>query len=38
MVIGLWGTKSVGPPDLDGDGVVGLGEFLLVLGNWGLCG
>ncbi len=25
------------PGDVDGDGIVGINDFLLVIGNWGLC-
>ena len=25
------------PGDADGDGIVGINDFLLVLGNWGPC-
>jgi len=26
-----------GPPDFDGDGTVGITDFLALLGNWGAC-
>ena len=36
-VLAAWGTDPGGPPDLDGDGVVGIVDFLLLLANWGQC-
>ncbi len=30
-------VETAAPGDADGDGVVGIGDFLIVLGNWGVC-
>ncbi len=35
MLLGAWGTDLGGPPDLDGDGTVGILDLLTLLGNWG---
>ena len=36
QVIGAWGATGV-PEDLDGDGVVGVGDLLAVIAAWGMC-
>ncbi|MCH7799021.1 MAG: 4Fe-4S dicluster domain-containing protein [Planctomycetes bacterium] len=36
-LLGAWGTDPGGPPDFDGDGDVGIVDFLELLGHWGLC-
>jgi len=36
-LLGQWGTDPGGPPDLDGDGNVGIVDFLELLASWGPC-
>ena len=33
-----WGSVSYGPPDLDGDEIVGIADYLLMILAWGPCG
>jgi hypothetical protein len=37
LLLSLWGTDPDGPPDYDGDGDVGIGDFLTLLANRGPC-
>jgi 3-phytase len=37
VVLEAWGTDPGGPPDFDGDGTVGVVDFLLSLRNFGPC-
>jgi len=32
-----WGTDPGGPPDFDGDGLIGITDFLVLPANWGPC-
>ena len=32
-----WGPNPGGPPNFDGDGNVGVSDFLALLANWGPC-
>jgi hypothetical protein len=34
-LLAAWGTTPDGPPDLDGDGSVGMVDLLILLQNWG---
>ena len=36
-VLAEWGSDPGGPPDFDGDGSVGINDFLELLANWGAC-
>jgi hypothetical protein len=35
ILLAAWGTSPEGAPDIDGDGIVGLGDMLAVFANWG---
>ena len=35
-ILAAWGNKG-GPEDLDGSGLVDIGDILIVLANWGPC-
>ncbi len=36
-LLAVWGSDPGGPPDFDGDGSVGIMDFLELLANWGPC-
>ena len=36
-ILAAWGDTPSGPPDLDGDGIVGIGDLLDLLAAWGPC-
>ncbi len=36
MIISLWGLEMP-PADIDGNGLVGVGDLLILLENWGPC-
>jgi len=35
-MIGVWGSDDANA-DIDGDGVVAIGDLLAAIGNWGNC-
>ena len=37
ILLGVWGTDPGGEPDFDGDGDVGITDFLMLLSGWGGC-
>jgi hypothetical protein len=36
-MLAAWGQNPGHPADLDGDGAVGITDFLLLLAGWGPC-
>jgi len=38
LQLAAWGPNPGHPADFDGDGEVGINDFLELLANWGLCG